>query len=281
MLSTHFHHGLSRALAAEEGVSLIELLVSILAGMIVIIALFNLQIITLHQTTRVFTRVDATQHARVAIESLENELHSACVADNVTPVQAGSTGASLLFISQAGNGATLTPVEHRVAFSSSAATITDAQYAETGMTTNSSGVPVYTFSSTPSSTRTLLTSVTQSGSTPVFQYYAYQEPLMSNGSPYADASGNPYEMLLDGTSEVPGTTTIPTPQPLSTSPSLSSTDASNTAEVVTTVSVGASGTTGENTSLSDATDTVSDGVVLRLTPAANHAGDGNVFLPCQ
>lgn len=104
---------------------------------------------------------------------------------------------------------------------------------------------------------------------------------MSNGSPYTDASGNPYEMLLDGTSEVPGTTTIPTPQPLSTSPSLSSTDAGNTAEVVTTVSVGASGTTGENTSLSDATDTVSDGVVLRLTPAANHAGDGNVFLPCQ
>ena len=51
MLSTHFHHGLSRALADEEGVGLIELLVSILAGMIVIIALFNLQIITLHQTS--------------------------------------------------------------------------------------------------------------------------------------------------------------------------------------------------------------------------------------
>ena len=91
MLSAHFHHGLSRALAAEDGVSLIELLVSILAGMIVIIALFNLQIVTLHQTTRVFTKVDATQHARVAIENLENELHSACVADNVTPIQAGST----------------------------------------------------------------------------------------------------------------------------------------------------------------------------------------------
>ena len=74
MLSAHFHHGVSRALAAEEGVSLIELLVAILAGMIVIIALFNLQIVTLHQTTRVFTKVDATQHARVAIEDLGNEL---------------------------------------------------------------------------------------------------------------------------------------------------------------------------------------------------------------
>ena len=32
--------------------------------------------------------------------------------------------------------------------------------------------------------------------------------------PYTDSSGDPYEMLLDGTSEVPGTSTIPTAQPL-------------------------------------------------------------------
>jgi Tfp pilus assembly protein PilW len=279
MLSTH-SPSLSQLLEGEQGVSLIELLVAILAGMIVIIALFNLQIVTLHQTTRVFTRVDATQHARVAIESLENELHSACLTDNVTPVQAGSTANSLEFISQVGNGATLTPVEHIITFNSVAGTLTDAQYAETGMTTNSSGVPIYTFASTATSTRTLLTNVSQTGSTPVFQYYAYQEP-MNGSTPYTDASGDAYMMLLDGTSEVPGTSTIPPASPLSTSPSLSSADAANTAEVVTSLSVGASGTTGENTSLSDASDSVSDGVVLRLTPAANHAGDGNVFIPCQ
>lgn len=287
MLSAHFHHGVSRALAAEEGVSLIELLVSILAGMIVIIALFNLQIVTLHQTTRVFTKVDATQHARVAIEDLENELHSACIVDNVTPIQSGSSGTSLQFVSQEGNGATLTPVEHVISYSSSAQTLTDATYAETGETTNAQGEPIYTFAAVASSSRILLANVTQSGTTPIFQYYEYQIPTNSSGQPYTDASGDDYEMLLDGTSEVPGTTTIPTASPLTDSPSLGATNAANTAEVVTTVTVGPyqNGTTsvasGENSSLSDANDTVSDGVVLRLTPAPNHTGDGNVFLPCQ
>lgn len=287
MLSAHFHQGVSRALAAEEGVSLIELLVSILAGMIVIIALFNLQIVTLHQTSRVFTKVDATQHARVAIEDLENELHSACIVDNVTPIQSGSSATSLQFVSQEGNGATLTPVEHVISYSSSAQTLTDATYAETGETTNAQGQPVYTFASTASTSRVLLANVSQSGTTPIFQYFEYQIPTNSSGQPYTDASGDDYEMLLDGTSEVPGTTTIPTASPLTDSPSLGGTNAANTAEVVTTVTVGPyqNGTTsvasGENNSLSDANDTVSDGVVLRLTPAPNHTGDGNVFLPCQ
>jgi Tfp pilus assembly protein PilW len=287
MLSGHFHHGVSRALAAEEGVSLIELLVAILAGMIVIIALFNLQIVTLHQTSRVFTKVDATQHARVAIEDLENELHSACIVDNVTPIQSGSSATSLQFVSQEGNGATLTPVEHVISYSSSAQTLTDATYAETGETTNAQGQPVYTFASTASTSRVLLANVSQSGTTPIFQYFEYQIPTNSSGQPYTDASGDDYEMLLDGTSEVPGTTTIPTASPLTDSPSLGGTNAANTAEVVTTVTVGPyqNGTTsvasGENNNLSDANDTVSDGVVLRLTPAPNHTGDGNVFLPCQ
>ncbi len=287
MLSAPFDNVVSRALAAQEGISLIELLVSILAGMIVIIALFNLQIVTLHQTTRVFTKVDATQHARVAIEDLENELHSACIVDNVTPIQSGSNGTSLQFVSQEGNGATLTPVEHIVSYSSSAQTLTDATYAETGETTNAQGQPVYTFASAASSSRILLANVTQSGTTPIFQYYEYQIPTSSTGQPYTDASGNDYEMLLDGTNEVPGTTTIPTASPLTDAPTLGVTNAANTAEVVTTVTVGPyqNGTTsvasGENNSLSDANDTVSDGVVLRLTPAPNHTGDGNIFLPCQ
>jgi hypothetical protein len=295
MLSAQVHHGVRAALASEDGISLIELLVSILAGMIVIIALFNLQIVTLHQTSRVFTKVDATQHARVAIEDLENELESGCLVDNVTPIQAGSSATSAQFVSQEGNGATLTPVEHVVTYNATAGsitttsstfsypaqTITDATYAETGETTNSDGQPVYTFASTASTARILLANVSQSGTTPIFQYYAYQVPTNSSGQPYTDASGFDYEMLLDGTSEVPGTTTIPTASPLSDSPSLGDTNAANTAEVVTTVTVAPYNTSGENTSLSDASDTVSDGVVLRLTPAPNHTGTGNVFLPCQ
>ena len=265
----------------EAGFTLIELLVAMLAGLVVLGALWDLQIVTLHQTASTISKVDATQHARVTLEGLENELHSACLADNVTPILTGSTPSSLLFVSQYGSGATPTPVEHQITFSSTAQTLTESTFAATGQTTSSSGLTVYTFSSTPTTTRTLLTNVTQSGSTPVFQYYAYQEPLDSSGNPYHNAAGDPYMMLLDGTTAVPGTSTIPLAQPLSAMPSLASTDAQNAAEVTITLSVGPAGGATEYTTLARARASVTDGVVLRLTPAANHAGDGNVFLPCQ
>ncbi len=271
----------SELLAAEGGFSLIELLVAMAAAVVVVFAVFTIQDVVLRQTSREFSQVDATQHVREALENLENELHSACLTDNVTPIQGGSTPSSLLFVSQFGTAATLTPVEHQIAFSSTAQTLTESTFAETGVTTSSSGLPVYTFSSTPSSTRTLLTNVEQSGTTPMFQYFAYQEPLNSSGQPYTDSAGDPYMMLLDGTGDIPGTGVIPPAQPLNASPSLSVSDSQNTSEVMVTVSVGPSGGTGENTNQADTRDTVSDGVVLRLTPAANHAGDGNVFLPCQ
>jgi hypothetical protein len=281
VLSTGLPPRAPQLLAEEGGFSLIELLVAMAAAVVVVFAVFTIQDVVLRQTSREFSQVDATQHVREALENLENELHSACLTDNVTPIQGGSTPSTLLFVSQFGTAATLTPVEHQIAFSSTGQTLIESTFAETGVTTSSSGLPVYTFSTTPSTTRTLLTNVKQSGTTPVFQYFAYQEPLNSSGQPYTDSAGDPYMMLLDGTGDIPGTGIIPPAQPLNASPSLSVSDSQNTSEVMITVSVGPSGGTGENTNLADTRDTVADGVVLRLTPAANHAGDGNVFLPCQ
>jgi Tfp pilus assembly protein PilV len=269
----------------DSGMTLIELLVTMLAGMVILGALFTIQATTLHQTTRFFSKIDATQHARVGIEQIENELHSACITDNVTPVQTGSTSTTLTFVSQYGTAASLTPVEHVISWSSTAGTVTDTTYAETGVTLNSSGQPVYTFSSTPSSSRTVLTNVSQSTSNgtavPIFQYFKYQVPTNTSGQAYTAPDGNSYEMLIDGTNAIPGTSTVPAAQPLTTP--LSSSDAAATAEVMITMTVGPSGGTGENTHLTpgDAADSVADGVVLRLTPAANEAGNGAVFLPCQ
>lgn len=268
-------------LESEQGFSLIELLVTIAAGIAVMLALFTIQDVTLRQASRAFSKVDATQHARAALEGLENELHSGCLVDNITPIQTGSTSTTLLFASQYGAGPTLIPVEHKIVFSSSAATLTDTVYAETGQTTGANGVPLYTFAATPTSSRTILTDVQQTGTTDVFQYFAYQEPMRSPGVPYTDSAGDPYMMLLDGTSAVPGGATIPASQPLPDSPSLSTPNAQTTAEVMITLTVGPAGGSPVNTTLPDAFDSFSDGVVLRLTPAANHAGNGNVFLPCQ
>lgn len=265
-----------RRVRLDGGFTLVELLVTMAGGIVVMLALFTIMDVTLHQTTTTYSKIDATQRARSALETLENELHSACVGEQVTPIQAGSTSSTLVFVSQYGNAATPTPVEHSVSFNAATGTVTDTVFAVTGGT-----APVWTFSATPSSSRTLLTNVSQSGATPVFQYYAYQQPLNSGGSPYTDGAGNPYMMLLDGTSAVPGTSVIPAAQPLSASPSLSNNNAQQAAEVMVSITVAPAGGSGENTNLSNARVSVQNGVVLRMTPAANHAGGGNTFAPCQ
>ncbi len=92
-------------------------------------------------------------------------------------------------------------------------------------------------------------------------------------------------MLLDGTSSVPGTSppVIPSPSPLSASPpsGLSTSNAQTAAEVMITLLVGPSGATWQNPKASDGPVTVTDGIVLRLTPPPNSVQGGASFGPCQ
>jgi Tfp pilus assembly protein PilV len=270
--------GSTRPLNRADGFTLIEMLVTMLAGMVVLTALFTIVDVTLHQATRTFSRIDATQRARVRLEQVENELHSACVASQVTPVQAGSSDSQLTFISQYGNAALPTPVEHQITYNSSNGTLTDSVYAVSGGT-----APSWTFSASPSSTTTLLTNVSPSPGYPVFQYFSYQEAPNGSGGYYTDPDGNPYVILLDGTSPVPGTTppVVPQASPLTTP--LSASEAAQAAEVRIRLLVGATGGSLENTTskLADVPLTITDSVVLGLTQPFNHAGPTAVFGPCD
>jgi hypothetical protein len=88
----------ARHLARDEtGITLIELLVSIIAGLFVTGALFSLLVVSLHQTGRITDRVQATQSGRYAMTTVVNELHSACLAREFAPVQAKSSERSLRF----------------------------------------------------------------------------------------------------------------------------------------------------------------------------------------
>jgi hypothetical protein len=107
---------------------------------------------------------------------------------------------------------------------------------------------------------------------PVFRYFAY-EPA------YTDSSGNTDMIVLDGLNTVPGPTTFPNPDPLAVP--LSAVDAPNTVEVLINMVVGASGAPGQNAALSGVNDTVTDGVLLRLTPPDNQVAAGANFGPCQ
>jgi Tfp pilus assembly protein PilW len=264
----------------ERGFTLVELLATMAAGMVVLAGLTTMLAVTLRETSRTFTNVDATQRGRTILETISSELHSACVADLETPIQGGANGTqvsssnNLVFLSQFGTSASPTPVEHKISFNSVAGTLTDTTYASTGGT-----APTWTFSSTASSSKVLLTNVaatptsTAGQKVPVFQYFAYE--------PYTDANGNTDMMLMDGSSTVPGTTGLPNPDPLSATSGLSQTDAASAAEVIITLNVGGAGHNNENTTLSDTTDNLTRAIVFRFTPAADTTGANATFNPCD
>jgi prepilin-type N-terminal cleavage/methylation domain-containing protein len=272
----------------ERGFTLVELLVVIAAGSVVMLALFVMLDVTLHQTSRTFSKVNATQQAQGMVENLENELHSACVAKDVTPVQGGANGSqqsdanNLVFVTYYGTAANPTPVEHKVTFTaptgSTPGTLTEYTYSVNGGT-----APDWTFSSTPNAPtggklllRNVSNAVQGATTVPVFQYFAYE--------PYTDVNGVTDEMLMDGSRTVPGTTSLPNPDPLSTTAGLSPDDAAQAAEVLINLNVGADALQGEaggglNTKVE--TDTITDSIVFRFTPAPDEAGSTGPFKPCS
>jgi prepilin-type N-terminal cleavage/methylation domain-containing protein len=266
----------------ERGYTLIELLVTMAAGLVVIAGLGTVLTVTLQQTTRTFTLTDATENARTALTHIENELHSACLTTGVTPIEGGANGSQvsdandLVFVSVFGTSASPTPVEHQISYSAANGTLTEYTYALTGGNDPST----WTFSSTPTNAagQRLLANVgpiynsATSSNIPIFQYFAYE--------PYTDVNGNTDMMLMDGTSSVPGTSSVSNPDPLPTSSGLSQANAASTAEVMINLQVGATGGNMENTNLGNTTDPVTDAIVLRFTPPANSSGSGATFGPC-
>jgi type II secretory pathway component PulJ len=275
---------LSQRLRGEEGFTLVELLVTMVAGLVVLGAVVTVMSVALQQTTYTFTKVDATERARVMLARVGDELHSACLVNGVTPIEGGAQGSqasdanNLVFVSQYGTSASPTPVEHKITYNSAAGTLTEYTYTVTG----GSDPTNWVFSSTPTNPagRLLLNHVTRIQTTgssptllPVFQYFAYE--------PYTDVNGNQAMMLLDGSAAVPGTTALPNPDPLPVTPSgLSAANAASTAEVMVNLLVGAQGGNFENTNLTSASDPVTDSIVLRFTPPANAAGSSTNFGPC-
>lgn len=93
-----------RLLADAAGFTLIELLVAMVAGIVVIGALYTILEVSLVQSTKVANETYASQLGRTVMTKVVDELHNACISSEFTPVQstekAGekSTGTKLIFI---------------------------------------------------------------------------------------------------------------------------------------------------------------------------------------
>jgi hypothetical protein len=158
----------------ERGVTLVELLVALVAGLVVSFAAFSILDVSLSQSSRVADRVSADQRGRVAMEKIMLKLHSSCVAAETTPVEPNSEGNKLLIISQTGSQASFSKVTlHKIYLEGGK--LIDVSYPNT----EAKPAPNWEFSGTPESTHTLLTGVTQTGATPVFQYYKYEGSELS------------------------------------------------------------------------------------------------------
>ncbi len=216
----------------EHGFTLVEMLVTLVTGIVIVLATFAVMDVSLSQSSRITERVDADQRARLAMEKILLELHSSCVISEVNPVLEGSGAKTIKFVSQQGAEAYFNTVtKHEISLNTETGNLTDASYASEGPIVNEN----WKFSVTPTSTQTLLSNVSQSKegekTLPVFRYYKYENGNLS-------------------------TTELPAP--------LKEEDANNTAEV--TVSFTTAPTSNRTTG--GRTVDLTDSAVLRFDPAS-------------
>lgn len=236
-------------LAEERGLSLVELLVAVAAGVVVLGALVTVVNIADRGSGRVAARVDANQRARPVMQRIMDQLHSTCVARGIAPILPNSTGDRIEFVHQTGSEAVLTnPVKRQISFEPDPSNpgewrLAERVYPKTGGTDTAP-----TFSSTQSGpTRVLLTGVGRAelNGTPnmaIFRYFGYSGTAVS-------------------------TTPFPTP--------LSAANASRTVQVeVAFTAAPMDNPTGEDAT----TATVTDSAQLRFAPAGETTTPEN--LPC-
>jgi type II secretory pathway component PulJ len=168
--------------SAESGYTLIELVVSMAIGMIVIMAAFSFLDFTSEDVARTTDRVHVNQMGRTALERIMLELHSACVAPLVTPIQPNSSGTVLKFVSESGSQSAL-PVVHlreiiyTKAVGNTPGTLVEKSYPSTSEIDSNGN---YTFSNTATTTILLkgvreTEEVNKSTPRPIFQYYRYYQ----------------------------------------------------------------------------------------------------------
>jgi len=166
------------AIQDERGTTIIEVLVATGTGLVVLSALTMAILVTMHGSAKVAARVEATQRARIVVTNIMEELHSACVAPKIAPIQASSSGTLLKFVHTTGNeGSTAAPLPTLTEIVYSGGTLTETDYATTG-----GAAPTWTFSATPVAPgpRQLVTKVAPiAPSSSIFTYYAYTNGALS------------------------------------------------------------------------------------------------------
>jgi Tfp pilus assembly protein PilW len=162
--------------ADESGLTLMELLVAVTAGIVVMAAITTAMLTTVRETGRIADHVEANQRARLAMTSIVNDLQSACIAPNAIPIQIGSTGQKLIFTHQVGEAVLPTPVKSEIELSGTS--LIQKNYPALAKT---AGEAEWKFSTTATPpTETIMSGVAPlTPGAPIFTYYAYSGASVS------------------------------------------------------------------------------------------------------
>jgi len=159
----------------ERGTTLVELMVAAMIGIVVISALTMVIIATMHGSARVSARVHATQNARIVVTRIMEQLHSACLAPKIAPIQPGSTGTTLRFWRgnpAEGSAAAPNPILTEIVLKEG--TLTQFDYMPTKT------IQPWSFSEAATERRLLTGVAPVSPSSSIFSYYSYLEKEVSS-----------------------------------------------------------------------------------------------------
>lgn len=228
--------------SSQDGFTLVELIIVVAMGTVILLGSYAVLDSSARQSTRITERIDANQRARPALQGIMDQLRSSCVAAGAAPIRTGSSSSSIRFLHQTGDAVNVVP--ELVVISVVGNDLVRSTFGASG-----GSAPDWTFTSTPATTRVVLTGVnpaqtgTPAADTPYFRYYAHGD----NGA------------VLTTPLSVP----------------LSATDSARTTQVSVSYSVGPArnSTRDERAEVS-----VSNTVTLRFTPASEITADAT--LPC-
>jgi hypothetical protein len=167
-----------RRLRAEDGYTLIEMIVASGAGLIVAAATMAILATSYHMLANGSDRVDANQQGRDALLQIEQLLNSSCVAGvGVSPIVGGSSAGSgappsgansITFYASQSDAPAAEPNEYVVDLTSGGALDLVTYPYQSGSD------PDWVFATTPSSTAVLLAhAAVSSGLSSIFNYYQY------------------------------------------------------------------------------------------------------------
>jgi Tfp pilus assembly protein PilW len=146
--------------AREAGFTLVETLVAMMTGLIVVGALFAILELTTQESARITDVAQATQLGRTTMTHVIDEMHSACVSANFTPVQEKSSAKELILANGYSENAEVPSVgtsstgvrKDKIVWNELESTLTDFTYLSTG----SKGTNEYTFSEAASPAKGVL-----------------------------------------------------------------------------------------------------------------------------